>query len=61
MADKRGVRGKGVLCGSTGTNEPIDAALVLITKAGDQIVTRDPDDLTLLLGGTPTPATIVAI
>ena len=53
-------RAAGVLCGTTGTNDPIDAAVVLIAKAGDQIVTSDPDDLTVLLGGTHTPATIVA-
>lgn len=31
-----------------GTSDVIDAALVLLAEDGDEIITSDPDDLTLL-------------
>ena len=54
-------RAAGALCGTTGTNDPIDAVVALIAEPGDQVVTSDPDDLALLLDGARTPATVVAI
>lgn len=38
----------GVLLACTGTKDVIDAALVLLAKDGDEIVTTDPDDIALL-------------
>ena len=54
-------RAAGALCGATGTSDPIDAAVALIANPGDNIITSDPDDLSLLVGGTRTPASVIAV
>jgi hypothetical protein len=54
-------RAAGILCGRTGRSDPIDAAVALIARAGDNIITSDPDDLSLLVGGTGTSATVIAV
>ena len=59
--DDRLGRAAGALCGTTGTNDPIDAAVALIANAGDHIITSDPDDITLLLRGTKTAATVIGV
>jgi hypothetical protein len=41
-------RRAGVLLKRTGASDVIDAALVLLAEDGDEIVTSDPDDLTVL-------------
>jgi hypothetical protein len=41
-------RKAGALIASTGTKDVIDAALVLLAKDGDEIVTTDPGDIALL-------------
>lgn len=41
-------RKAGVLLCSAGTKDVIDAALVLLAKDGDEIVTTDPGDIALL-------------
>lgn len=47
--DDERARAAGQLCGVTGTNDVIDASVVLCARArGDRIVTSDPDDLSLL-------------
>ena len=53
-------RQAGVLLGLTGTNDPIDATVVLLAKPGDRILTSDPDDLTRLALAADNPAVIVA-
>jgi hypothetical protein len=51
--DVRGVsqsdgRDAGVLLSAAGTNDPIDATVVLLAQPGDRILTSDPGDLTRL-------------
>jgi hypothetical protein len=51
--DVRGVsqsdgRDAGVLLSAAGTNDPIDATVVLLAQPGDRILTGDPGDLTRL-------------
>jgi hypothetical protein len=41
-------RSAGELLGAAGTSDVIDAALVLLSNDGDEIVTSDPGDLELL-------------
>jgi hypothetical protein len=41
-------RRAGVLLKRAGTSDVIDAALVLLAEDGDEIVTSDPDDITVL-------------
>jgi hypothetical protein len=42
----------GALLGATSGRDVIDAALVLLARDGDQIVTSDPDDIALLAEAT---------
>jgi hypothetical protein len=53
-------RQAGVLLGSTGTTDPVDATVVLLAKPGDRILTSDPDDLTRLASAAGNSAVIVA-
>jgi hypothetical protein len=51
--DVRGVsesdgRDAGTLLSEAGTNDPIDATVVLLAQPGDRILTSDPGDLTRL-------------
>ena len=41
-------RRSGVLLARAGTRDVVDAAVVLLAADGDEIVTSDPDDLTVL-------------
>ena len=41
-------RKAGTLLSSSGTKDVIDAALVLLARDGDEIVTSDPDDIAVL-------------
>jgi len=41
-------RRAGVLLRRTGTSDVVDAALVLLAEDGDEIITSDPADLTIL-------------
>jgi predicted nucleic acid-binding protein len=42
-------RAAGVLIGRAGTQDPIDATLVLVAHAGDRILTSDPQDIQRLV------------
>jgi hypothetical protein len=42
-------RAAGVLIGQEGTQDPIDATLVLVAYPGDRIVTSDPEDIARLV------------
>ena len=53
-------RQAGVLLGSTGTTDPVDATVVLLARPGDRILTSDPDDLTMLASAAGNSAVIVA-
>jgi hypothetical protein len=53
-------RQAGVLLGSTGTTDPVDATVVVLAKPGDRILTSDPDDLTRLVSAAGNSAVIVA-
>jgi len=44
----------GLLCASTQTSDPIEAALVLIAEPGDQILTTDGEDISSLVDATGT-------
>ena len=46
--DDRLGRRAGLLLARAGTNDVVDAALVLLALDGDEILTSDPDDLRLL-------------
>jgi hypothetical protein len=43
--DDRAGRAAGALIGRAGTEDPIDATLVLICQSGDRLVTSDLQDL----------------
>ncbi|HDH02788.1 MAG TPA: hypothetical protein ENH15_00915 [Actinobacteria bacterium] len=59
--DDRLGRAAGLLCADTDTNDPIDAAIVLIAEPGDRVLTSDRDDISSLLDATGTEARVVAI
>ncbi|MEO7193319.1 MAG: hypothetical protein ABIZ05_00610 [Pseudonocardiaceae bacterium] len=42
-------RAAGVLIGQSGTQDPIDATLVLLARPGDRILTSDPEDVQRLV------------
>jgi hypothetical protein len=54
-------RAAGVLLARAGTKDVIDAALVLLTSDGDEILTSDPDDLALLASASGVHADIVCL
>jgi len=54
-------RRAGVLLGLTGTSDVIDAALVLLARDGDTILTSDPDDLALLAAATGVDVEILRV
>lgn len=43
--DEQMGRDAGALLAKSGTDDPIDATVVLIARAGDRILTSDPDDI----------------
>jgi hypothetical protein len=53
-------RRAGVLLAASGTDDPIDATVVLLAQPGDRIVTADPGDLTRLAAASGCQAIIVA-
>jgi hypothetical protein len=52
-------RAAGVLLGSAGMSDPIDATVVLLAAPGDRILTSDPADLTRLATVASSRAVIV--
>ena len=52
-------RDAGVLLGRAGTDDPIDAALVLLAADGDHVVTSDPGDVSRLAAAAGRAVTIV--
>jgi hypothetical protein len=53
-------RNAGALLAVAGTNDPIDATVVLLARPGDRILTGDPGDLTLLAEAAGNRPLIVA-
>ncbi len=51
----------GALLGATDRRDVIDAALVLLARDGDQIVTSDPDDIVLLAEATGHHVEIIGV
>ncbi|MGH3769961.1 MAG: hypothetical protein ACRDRW_00940 [Pseudonocardiaceae bacterium] len=47
--DDEAGRAAGVLIGQAGTQDPIDATLVLVARSGDRILTSDPQDIQRLV------------
>jgi hypothetical protein len=58
--DQQAGRDAGVLLGTAGTGDPIDATVVLLAAPGDRILTSDPGDLTRLARVADRRAVIVA-
>ncbi len=54
-------RRAGELCGAANTENPTHAALALLARPGDWILTSDPDDMRHLVEAAGSGATIVAI
>ncbi|MBW3604719.1 MAG: twitching motility protein PilT [Actinobacteria bacterium] len=54
-------RRAGVLLGSTGGADVIDAAVVLLAADGDEIVTSDPRDLRLLAEAAATQVDLIPV
>jgi predicted nucleic acid-binding protein len=59
--DQEAGRRAGELLGAAQTSDPVDAALVLLARTGDQIVTSDPGDLRQLVDATGVSVSIVPI
>lgn len=53
-------RRSGELLGKAGTSDPVDAAVVLLARAGDSIVTSDPDDIRALAAAVNRQVVVVA-
>lgn len=54
-------RAAGVLLARSGTGDVIDAAVVLLAADGDEILTSDPQDLSLLAAASGVHADVVGI
>lgn len=54
--DRHRARACGVLLGQTGTNDVADAALSLLARDGDTVLTSDPSDVSRLLEASGTRA-----
>jgi hypothetical protein len=54
-------RRSGALLARTGTDDVLDAALVLLARDGDTILTSDPDDLALLADAAGLHVDIVSV
>lgn len=54
-------RKAGELCGAANTDDPIDAALALLARPGDWILTSDPDDLGHLVEAAGAGATLIPV
>lgn len=57
--DDQAGRAAGVLVGRAGTQDPIDAALVLLARPGDRILTTDPADIRHLIATAGTSALVI--
>lgn len=57
--DERMGRDAGVLLGKAGTDDPIDATLLLVARPGDRILTGDPDDIGHLVAHSGAAVTVV--
>jgi hypothetical protein len=53
-------RDAGVLIGRAGTDDPIDATVVLIAETGDRILTTDPLDIRRLANAADKRVTVIA-
>lgn len=51
----------GLLLGRVGTSDVIDAAVVLLAEDDDEILTSDPDDLSVLAASTGVHVELVAV
>ncbi len=51
----------GVLLGTTGSCDVVDAHIASLARPGDRVLTSDPDDLRRLLDGLSVDASIVAV
>jgi hypothetical protein len=51
----------GPLLGATNTSDAIDGHVAQLVKAGDHLITSDPQDLRLLLGNRVRDVTIVTV
>ncbi len=54
-------RRAGELCGAANTDDPTDAALALLARPGDWILTSDPDDMRHLVEAAGSGAKVIAI
>ena len=54
-------RAAGELCGVAQTDDPIDAAVVLVAEPGDLILTSDVADIELLVAAMGRPVRVVAV
>lgn len=54
-------RRAGELCGTAGTDDPIDAVVALMADHGDRVLTSDPDDISHLLAVRGVRALVVAV
>lgn len=52
-------RRAGILLGNTGTTDVVDATLVLVSEAGDRVVTSDPRDIQRLADAVPQPVEVI--
>ena len=59
VIDEAGGRAAGLLLGQAGTSDPVDATIVLLARAGDRIITSDPEDIGHLAVTAQLPAVIV--
>ncbi len=57
--EHRDGRDAGALLAASGTDDPIDATVVLLAAPGDRILTGDPDDLARLTAAAASRAIIV--
>lgn len=51
----------GELMGETGRSDVVDALLALAVRAGDQVLTSDPDNIAQLLQARQVPAVVVRV
>lgn len=57
--DNEAGRAAGVLIGQEGTQDPIDATLVLVAYPGDRILTSEPQDIALLVTAAGRSVTVI--
>lgn len=57
--DDEAGRAAGILIGQAGTQDPIDASLVLLAHTGDRILTSDPRDIQRLVSAVGRSVTVI--